>query len=147
MRVLCRHGHFAFYPESENDVGTFNNIFDESLTRVNDFYTFSLLKDALKYSLKGKPYLGIPALVDFEGEPWEVMRENGFVYNIALKQLVPKESITIVIDPPIVGFFWLAATPLIQPGSRNFTGNPILSYDAQFAFKTQSLKVFEVQYV
>jgi hypothetical protein len=65
MRVLCRYGHFAFYPKDEKEISLFNQLFDQVLLRQDDFYTFEFLKDAPEYSLLGKPYLGLPASVLF----------------------------------------------------------------------------------
>lgn len=147
MRVLCRHGHFAFYPSKTSDIARFSNYFDEELVRDGDFYTFPLLKQAPRYSIAGKPYLTLPALKTYEGRaPWDVLRENGFVYHILSGLLVPKASITILINPPLAGFYFLAQSPLIQPGSRNTLGQQILSYDGEFFQDTVQLKVREFSY-
>lgn len=146
MRVLCRHGHFSFYPRDEAEVFRFSSFYEETLVRDRDFYTFEFLKDAPKYSIKGKPFLGLPAQVTFEGEPWEVMRENGFVYNLALGLVVLKAAVTLIVNPQVSEGFFLAESPLIQPGSRTFTGQQILSYDAEYLGDTSQLRVFEVEY-
>lgn len=146
MRVLCRHGHFAFYPRTSTDIATFVNRYGQELVRAGEFYTFPLLVDAPDYSLQGKPYLNLPALSTFEGKPWDVMRENGFVYSIATGLLVPKLSVTVFINPPRTGMYLTAETPLIQPGSRNITGQQLLSYDAEFDPKTFILRVREFNY-
>jgi len=144
MRVVCRHGHFAFYPKNSTDVGRFTNYYDVELVRDGNFYTFPFLKDAPRYSLVLKPYLGLPATTTFEGrDASEVFRENGFVYNIELGIVVPKLSITTVISPPQAGYFFLGQSPLIQPGSRTITGQQVLSYDAEFIQEYFRLKVRE----
>lgn len=146
MRVICRNGHFAFYPKDENEIFLFSTFFEETLVRESDFYTFSFLKDAPKYALKGKAFLGLTAVKTYSGEVWEVMKENGFVYNLATKALVLKSAVTTAIDPQVSEGFFLAESPLIQPGSRISTGQQLLSYDAEYDCNTSQLKVFEVQY-
>lgn len=147
MRILCRHGHFAFYPKDEIDISRFGNIFEEEFIRVNDFYTFAFLEDVPNYSLIGKTFMGLPATVTFEGNSWDVMKENGFVYNVALKLVVPKTTIGTVITLEPSDDFFTIENPLIQPGSRNTQGQQLMSYDAQFIRSSSQLRVTEVQYV
>lgn len=147
MRIICRHGHFAFYPKDAHDIASFADLFTEELVRVGDFYTFSFLKDAPDFSIQGKPFLGLPAVKTFEGAPWEVMRENGFVYNVAAKAIVPKASIVLLSSLELSRDFWTTENPLVQPGSRMPSGEQILSYDAEYIRQASQLRVFEVQYV
>lgn len=147
MRIICRHGHFAFYPKDASDVWRFASLFDEELVRVGDFYTFAFLEDVPSHSLIGKDFLGLPALVTFEGQPWEVMRENGFVYNVGLKALVLKASVLTNLAIDLTDGFYSTENPLIQPGSRNALGQQLLSYDAEYIREASQLRVFEVQYV
>lgn len=146
MRVTCRHGHYAFFPRDSSEIGAFSNLFAEELARVEDYYTFSFLKDAEKYSLEAKPYLGLPALVTFEGNPWDVMRENGFVYSVGLKLLVPKETITSTVGVSRVGYYSIVDRPLIQAGARNASGQQILSFDGEFTLSSRQLKLTEFSY-
>ncbi len=147
MRVLVRHGHFAFYPKTPEDIARFCAFFDVVLEREEDFYTFPKLKDAPRYSLIGALWLTLPATATYEGRnAWEIMRENGFVYSIELAAIVPKLSITQAIDPPASRYYFIAESPLIQPGSRNALGQQVLSYDAEFDFGTKQLRVREIGY-
>ncbi len=146
MRVLCRHGHFAFYPRKASDISKFSNYFDVTLVRERDYYTFEGLLDAPNYSLTGFPFLNLPALATFEGEPWEVMRENGFVYDLRLGLIVPKLSVIGIVDLPLVGYYFLAKGSLVQPGTRTMIGRQILSYSAEFEDVGSSLKVMEYSY-
>src|SRR4051812_4712842 len=93
MRVLCRHGHFAFYPRKASDINQFSQSFGVTLKREEDYYTFPRLQGAPKYSLLGKLYVNLPALATYEGMPWEVMKANDFVYNVQLGLLVPKLAV------------------------------------------------------
>lgn len=147
MRVLCRHGHFAFYPRNETEVGSFVDYYKEPLVRVGDFYTFPALQNIPDFSIKLLPVGNLPAVKNFEGRPWDVMRENGFVYSLALKLLVPKAAIPIVVDPKISNYYWLGQTPLLQPGSRNLLGQQILSYDAEYIDSIFQLRILEMSFV
>lgn len=147
MRVLCRHGHLAFYPRTAADVIKFCDFFGVELQRVDDYYTFEPLAELERYSLTGKLYGTLPALTTYEGRaPWEVMRENGFVYHLETEALLAKESVFVKINPPFVGDFFLAETPLIQPGSRNAAGQQILSYSGEFVDGLFQLRVTEFGY-
>lgn len=133
MRVLCRHGHYAFFPRDKSDLGNFTSIFGVSLKPEKDFFTFPLLVGAPNYSLSVMPWLNLVAVKTFEGEPWEVMKANGFVYNVSLGIIVPKEMVLSTCRPALVGSYFLLETLLLQSGSRNlaFGFQQILSYDAE----------------
>jgi hypothetical protein len=147
VRVICRHGHLAFYPRNAREVKRFCDYYETELVRDGDFYTFPFLKDAPRYSIAGAPYLNLPAVETFEAaSPWEVMKKNGFVYHIKTGLLVPKTAVTIFINPPLVGNYFLAQSPLIQAGSRNALGSAILSYDAEYVQDTFQLRVMGFDY-
>jgi hypothetical protein len=148
MRILCRHGHFAFYPRTVSDVAAFANRYDLSLSRVDEYYTFDSLAGAPEYSLPGLNYLGLPAVVSFAGKPWEVMKANGFVLDLNTKALVPKTSIVTLINPSRTGLYYTAETPLVQPGSRDvISALQVLSYDAELDMSSFTLRVREFKNV
>ncbi len=147
MRVVCRHGHFAFYPRKASDIYKFANSFDVELEREEDYFTFSGLVGAPKYSLAAKPYLNLlPATTTYEGAPWEVMRENDFVYNISLGLVVPKLTIIGIVELTQKGFFYVCNVPLLQPGVRTLLGRQILSYSGEFHEDQFYLRVVEFGY-
>lgn len=145
MRVLCRHGHFAFYPVDADEVGRFTTYFGIELEQDRDFYTFPKLAGAPGYSLRVLPYLGTPATATYAGEPWEVMRENGFVYSLQTKLLVPKLSIVSVVDFPQTGYFF-KVNGFVQPGSRTILGRQVLGYDGEFVQSTFQLRISRLSY-
>lgn len=148
MRVLCRHGHFAFFPKRANDIAKFCNYYGVELERDGDFYTFPALVGAPRFSLKGKSFLNMTALANYEGRgPLEVFRENGFVFDIEAEEIVLASSIDIQTNPKWTGNFILAEAPLLQPGSRNAAGQRILSYDAEFFQEFFQLRISEISYV
>jgi hypothetical protein len=115
------------------------------LVAERDYYTFEGLKDAPSYSLTLSPYLNLPAIKTFEGEPWEVMRENDFVYSLSLEILVPKLSIIGLADLPLVGYVFRGGT-ILQPGTRNLLGQQILSYDGEYIDEAYGLRLSGYEY-
>lgn len=147
MRVLCRHGHFAFFPKRAKDVARYARFFDQDLVREGDYYTFEALAELPRYSIAGKIFGNLPALETYEGRaPWEVMRENDFVYSLQLGLLVPKLAIVSIVQLPRSDTYFISPTPLFQPGVRDTSGQQILSYDAEFIQDSFQLKIIEVAY-
>lgn len=147
MRVLCRHGHFAFYPKEAKDVYRYASYFDQELERDGDFYTFAPLAGLERYSLAAKFFGNLPAITTYEGRgPWDVMRENGFVYDLKTKLIVPKLAILSASQPIKGDGYYLSDSPLLQPGSRNQIGQQILSYDAEFVQGSFQLKIVGFEY-
>jgi hypothetical protein len=146
MRVLCRSGHFAFYPRKTSDIARFSNYFDITLEREEDYFTFPLLRDAPKYSISGKPFMGVPAIKTYAGNPWDIMKANSIVYHLGTKLVVPKLSILGIIDLKQVGYYFLAESALVQPGMRLRTGQQILSYTGEFVEEGYQLRVLEYSY-
>jgi hypothetical protein len=147
VRVLCRHGHYAFYSETEGDIAEFCEHFGITLTREDDYYTFPALKTLDRYSLKGKMFLNLEAEVNYEGRhPWEVMREHGFVYHIGSSRLLPKSSIAVQSNPKLCDGFWIADFSVIQAGAITKTGRRILSYDGFFLDRIMQLRLNEISY-
>jgi len=143
MRVLCRHGHFAFFPRDGEDLARFTQYYDVTLEPDGDFYTFPALVGAPRWSIAGATYLNLVAVATFEGRgPWDVLRENQFVYSLETGLLVPAASITTSTELVRTNFNFHARTNLIQPGSlRKDTGLPIRSYDGEFDQTIYKLKV------
>jgi len=146
MRILCRHGHYAFYPRNEIEVFIYNDLYGAELVREDDYYTFPFLKGASDHSLVGKTYLGLPANARYEGKPWEIMKENNFVYSLALKVVVPVELILDFTDPYLAGQYFLSDALLVQAGAKNILGQRILSYDAEFLQEYNQIRILGMSY-
>lgn len=133
MRILCRHGFFSFYPESESDLARFCRDFEITLVGMDDFYTFPVLKNAPCFSIKGMPYLNTVSIKTFEGEPWEVMKENKLAYSIQGEIISPIAVFTAnAVDIGQTNFNYIVEAALIQPGSIDRLGKVIASYDAHY---------------
>jgi hypothetical protein len=147
MRILCRHGHFALYPESAEEISKFQSWTNTKLFRSDDFYTFERLYDLPNYSLTGAPFGNILALKTFEGKPWEVMKENGYVYNVTTKLIVPKLAIVDMVSLNFGQYYYSVQNGILQPGTRQpLPPKQILSYDAYFDCDKFQLKIFGVEY-
>lgn len=142
MRIVCRHGHYAFFPRGAADVQRFAQFFNLDLVLDQEFYTFRNLKGLAFYSLKGKQYGNGPiAKVTFSGKPWEVMQANGFVYDLNSGLIVDKASIGFTTKLTRTDFYWYVETTLIQAGSFNQSGEKILNFDAELDSATNQLRV------
>ncbi len=101
MRVVCRHGHFAFYPSRVEDVQRFWVYFKMPLVAERDYWTFPATAGLPDYSLAGLPYGLVPATAHFAGEgPWAVMRANGLVTSLTTFTLVPAATVAVVTPMP-----------------------------------------------
>jgi hypothetical protein len=73
------------------------------------------------------------------------MRANNFVFEVASQKMISKTAVTTSIKAPLVGYFFISPTPLIQPGSRN-EAQQILSYDGEYMDDLVQLRVTEFGY-
>jgi len=146
MRVLCRHGHIAFFPRDPSEISRFMSIYKVTLQRVDDFYTFDGIAAAKDYSLENHSYLNLTATKTYEGSPWEVFKANNFVYDLSTNLLVLKNSVKLKISLPLVGNYYLAPNPIIQPGSVFSGGSRIMSYDGEYDDSFYQLKIREFAY-
>lgn len=144
MRILVRHGHFAFYPSRVSEVADFCKAFNVALVSEQDYYTFPRLKGLDDYSLPVKIYGNLPAISLWEGKPWEIMEKNKFVYSLSLGLLVPLVTIVGLIDIPNNGPYFSVRMPIIQPGLLTSTGQRVLGYDAEYVSGYQKLNIREV---
>lgn len=147
MRIECIHGYFIFIEEGPGQVSDFMSLFDLEIEKSEsgEHFTFSDLKSAPKYSLPGKLYLDAPAIKAFEGEPWEVMRANGLVYNFVLGLVVPLETITTPLALSDAGNYF-AGSGMILAGSVTEDGSRVTDYSAFFSQSSRGFRYSEVTY-
>lgn len=138
MKITCLHGYFIFEELEPGQVSEFMSAFKVELVRKDNYYTFKKLAEAKDYSLLGLPYLGVPATKTYEGQPWEVMKENGLVYHFNSDLVLPIETIFDVADIKEANSYFLSQG-LIVPGSftnavriKNYSGFYLFD---QFKFK------------
>lgn len=143
MLINCQHGYFKFREAKQGEISEFVRQVGLDLVFVDDYFTFPLLEDAPKYSIVGKPYLGVPAIKTFEGEPWEVMRENDLIYDFNKEVVLPILSVTDLISLD-QGRNYYITDGLILPGSIMADGSRVTEYSAWLYFDTWRFKYTEI---
>jgi len=125
----------------------FADYFGVDLVSDRDFFTFPLLKGAPTLSIQGAQYLGATAIKTYSGHPWEVMKQNNLVYNLSTKTMVQKSTISTLIQPERVDYYFMAQTKLVQAGSKHkASGQQILSFDSEFVQDYFQLRLSEFKY-
>ncbi len=145
MKIKCLHGYYFFEEINPGDISRFINITGLTLVPHSDYYTFSFLDDAPRYSILGGVYLGAPATKTFEGEPWQVMRENELVYDFIIDAVVPIISVARAVQLKESNRYFVS-NGLILPGSVTDDGNRVKDYAAFYLFESQKFKYSEVSF-
>lgn len=145
MIVTCLHGYFIFTEDLMGEVAFFNSFYSQNLVAKNNYYTFSKLALAPIYSVAPLPYLDVPTTKTYCGEPWEVMRENGIVYNFTLGIAQPKSAITAT-TPITRTKYGYRTNGIIQPGSFSPDLKKITGFQGRIDFDTQSFDYTEIFY-
>lgn len=143
MRIQCNAGFFIIRDEATWEVPRFTNIFGLDLVSFRDFYTFPFLADPPGYSIIGNPFLGVNAIANYEGEPWEVMRENEIVYDFSDGTVKPLLTVQQRAKLKSAGQFYIS-NGLIVPGSLMDDGTRVTDYSARFIWDSMSFRYGEV---
>lgn len=143
MKIQCIHGYFKFSESKAGQLSRFMSMFGLELERSGDHYTFSDLVDAPDYSIAGSTFLGAPTSVTFAGDPWEVMRENGLVYDFTKGLVVPISTIVRSVTLLNAGNY-IISTGMILPGSVTEDGSRVTDYSAQFIQELAHFRYSEV---
>lgn len=152
MRVVVRHGHFAFYPRNREEVLHFRRIFKFALVSERDYFTFSGLVGLPRWSQIGRDFCGIPAIVNYEGrDASDVFRANSFVYSMQAEIAVPAATTYVASQ---INFqqsrdTLLSPRPFVQPGvlltvDRTPRGM-LLSYTGELDITEQRLSIDSVE--
>lgn len=147
MKIQCLHGYFKFYENRVGELSDFMEYSGLSLVAKSDYYTFSALENAPKHSLAGKElFPGFVAIKTFEGEPWEIFKENACVFNFLTNKVVPIASITNQTQVNFAGNR-LTSPGLLLPGSLVQTGRKVQDYLTYYTTSRASWLYSEVGYV
>jgi hypothetical protein len=146
MKVECIHGYFKFSETSPGQISHFISQFGLEIERSGDHFTFADLVDAPDYSIVGGTFLGAPCTVTTEGNPWDVMRANGLVYDFVLGFVRPIDSITQAAGIDQAGNYYVS-TGMLLPGSVMDGGLRVTDYAAFFLRDRNNFKYSEVIYV
>lgn len=146
MKLNCIHGYFKLEEQRAGEFSDFVSLYGVEIERSGDHFTFADLVDAPDFSLPGGTFLGCPTTELFEGEPWEVMRANGIVYDFSIGEVVPIDSVSKVVNIKSAGNFYAASdmTGMIIPGSVMDDGSRVKDYAAYFIFDRMGFKYSEV---
>ena len=146
MKLRCLHGYFIFEETKVGQVADYVAYSGLQIVPRGTYFTFDFISQALEFSLKSQPYLNLSALVNFEGEPWEVFAANGFVYDFNKAVLVPIESVTQVVSIK-QSLNKFVSNGLILPGSLTDGGKRVKDYAAHFSNESLRWVYSEVTYV
>lgn len=144
MRVVVRHGHFAFYPHARDEVLRFRRLFKIALVADDDCFTFADLAGLPAWSQAGRVFGTLPATVTIAGRhAWEIMQANDYVFSLTTMTLVPRLAISSTVSIPQGRDYLVAPSPLVQPGSVLLTGtvpgNVLLGYQGELDLDAQRL--------
>ncbi len=146
MKIECIHGYFKFSETQAGQISHFCSLYGLTIERSGDHFTFEDLVDAPRHSLPGGTFLGAPTTVLFEGDPWDVMRENGLVYDFNAGEVVLLASILTNAPLSAAGYYYVS-TGMILPGSVMDDGSRVTDYSAHFLLGRENFKYSEVGYV
>lgn len=145
MKIECIHGYFKFSETAAGQIAHFMSLFGLEIERAGDHFTFSDLVDAPNFSLKGGMFLGAPTTETFEGNPWDVMRANGLVYDFSKGEVVPLELVVQSAQVVAAGYYFVSSGMLL-PGSVTDDGSRVTDYAAFFVPERVNFKYSEVDY-
>lgn len=145
LRIDCVHGYFKLTEEKAGQAGRFLSYFQGlELEWVDDYFTFSQLKDAPDYSLQGGTFLGAATPETFEGPPWEVMRANRLVYDFDRGLVVSLDSVSSFVTITQSGAIYLVRG-LILPGSITEDGSRVTDYSARYSFESGKFQYSRIE--
>jgi hypothetical protein len=145
MIFSVQHGYFICREEYSGEVAEFNSRYDQDLVAKDDYYTFSLLRDAQDYSIKFLPYLGVIATKTYHGPVPEIMRQNGLTYNFFTGFVQPMATVGIVASF-IRRYTVYTSRGLIIPGSLTETGEIIKGYQCRYDSSSLNFNYTELFY-
>lgn len=143
IRIDCRHGYYIFNEHQLGHISRFAGLYELDLIPKDGYFTFKGLENAKRYSIKGSEYLGVTAVKTFEGEPWEVMRANGIVYDFVNEKAVLKSTITQRFELRQARRYYIA-NGLILAGSLTVEGSRVTDYSAGYLFSSGVFRYSEV---
>lgn len=140
MMIDCQHGFYMFYPEGIEDQAYFEAQTGFALVQYENGLTFAPLAKLPDFSIKGQPYGNLTAKVNYAGHPADVMRANGFVFDLEeliLKDIQSIKAILPLHDQPMGGFI---SETLPQAGGK-YDNKVLLSFTGVGRFNNQQFSV------
>lgn len=131
MRIFCENGFYKFFPETALDLPIFERKNKVSLVPFDGAYSFSSMTVYPRFSILGQLYGSLPALATYAGRYADIFKANGFVYSLALGQVVPKALVALQTVAYTDGAAFLSASQMPQAGALNKKGYPISGFSAR----------------
>lgn len=145
LKINCLHGFYIFEESEPGQISRFVTLFGLSLAKWRHAFTFEALAEAPEFAISGQSYLGAAVLNTHAGEPWQIMKANGLIYNFGSGELMQKALIKTIADLDQSGPYFVSSG-LILPGSLLKDGRKIHSYNAHFSFNTLRFRYSGVDY-
>lgn len=131
MWIFCENGFYKFFPETALDLPIFERKNKVSLIEFDGAYSFSAMKVYPRFSILGQLYGSLPALATYAGRYADLFKANGFVYSLALGQVVPKALVALQTVAYTDGSAFMSAGELPQAGALDKKGYPISGFSAR----------------
>lgn len=147
MIIKCEHGFYTFVPEDMDDQAYFEASTGYKLVRFADGLTFAPLASLSEISIKDQPYGGLTANVNYCGLPEDVMRANGFVFDLAARKLAPLDTVNKPLELyPQVNGALIAVDELPQAGAV-YNRQCLLSFTGVARWQNRQfiLRMYELQ--
>lgn len=94
MKIYCEHGFYTFAPEHQDDQAYFEAQTGFKLVRLGERLTFSPLTQLGDLCLQGQPYGNLTGKVTCCGTPSDIMRANGWTFDLKAQALVELSALT-----------------------------------------------------
>ena len=147
MKIFCQHGFYTFEPESMDDQAHFEANTGYKLVRAGERLTFAPLAELPELSIKGQPFGNLTATVNYCGEPEDILRANGFVFDLHSQKLVElsKAKQALELFPQLNGAY-IALETLPQAGAV-YNRQILLSFEGVARWNNRQfvLRTYELQ--
>lgn len=146
IQISCSHGYFQFRETASGEVSKFASYFGLDVTSERDYWTFSDLLDMPDYAVQGNKYLDGTVKKTFSGQPDDIMRANGLVYDFSQSLMVDILSVKQSVVLLETGNYFIS-NGLIIPGSITDDGSRVTDYVAWFTLDSQRFLYSEIGFL
>lgn len=118
MKIFCKHGFYTFEPEGLDDQAYFEAATGYNLVAFGERLTFAPLAELPDLSIKGQAFGNLTATANCCAEPADILRANGFVFDVTQQKLSTLAEIkqSISLWPQLNGGY-IALETLPQAGA------------------------------
>lgn len=149
MKIYCEHGFYTFAPEHQDDQAYFETQTGFKLVRLGERLTFIPLAQLGDLCLQGQPYGNLTGKVNYCGYPADIMRANGWTFDLNAQALIEISAITTQLQPLYLqpNGAILALETLPQAGVTSNAFGRLLSFAGVARFNSRQfiLRTYEFQ--